>query len=1230
MNINCLFFKNDSYHYTSRVDKYPISYPYCPAKNKFSTQNFEKYLKEQYLYTPSFKGTNILTKYPIYNINNYIPNHQYDDAILTARINQIGNIHTNVYPYQNKDDVSNLIDGLRTGEVREFQFQALNRLVQNPKFSNAKDLTKLVSQMNTVERGQLFLEQIDKYSKKYPDISAKELVAIIPRLEPDKLDIQEKFIDKIYMQKTSKDKVPLENFTELLSSIENKDTAEIQLSFFEDLMYRKNMTPTIAMSLISNIEDKERGVLKKYTALKLMNKGIEAEDLPIIIPKIRNTSIAKLNSKMADYFIEQRHMDSEIATRIMSNISEPRVFYMHKNLIEDMSKLRNFEPIDTLKILGDIQTPEMAELKSAVIHELAKIDKLNGHDIMHIVTNVDNIYGAEVKVKTAKKLAEIDSLNGDNIGYIVAGCHNEENSKVKCKTCEELTKIKGMTGNAITTIASRVLKDETANIQIDSVKELASQGDFNPSQIARIVKGIRNIDFKNAKFAAKDELLKNKKIPTGSLVKILDKINGESKDKYLLACIDKMSKNDTFTTDDITKIATTMTINKHTCNKYIDYFATIPQDIRKDITDYSVVQDFHKFKDKQYLNRFDRRDLVTALIKHNASLFDGQDNAAVRKLFPFLPANSTEFCELLPTLAKSLDFTPANITIKSQNTINRYSDNILELCNPNSDFLKINFEDSRNTPTLKYKREEFIKDVDNILKDFPPLEREKITDQFGFILGNHDNKTTMNGFPKVPNRYTNIYTNTKTFVATMKIAKCIDNYTNDNHLVINTTIPTVKCFDSLFEAIPELFTLVEKKQNEWHCFDTFTHTMRVLQEVIKNERFQKLNNNDKVILATAALLHDISKEELVVDKSHSLTGAYDAFQISKRLNLSDADRSKLFAIIRNHEWLKYYNKEGVSDLQKIERAKTVAFTLREGNAFDMVSILSEADLKGMQKKDASYELFKEAQKEGNSEVARYVRDLQRTAIPLPQNKLPKASELIADGNIIREANIGGIKNKVIYLYKNMGKGSLPFDKNLDPNDFNILVHALDSEKNSLIFQRMDEVDSDTLISASYVNLAKGNWKTFRQQGYILDVDSDNIHAAYFKDFGSGLSKNIDRLKLDYLFEGYFKPQRDYISQKIKEKLHINDESYKTLYQDIKNKSLPEIRKEYPFVSAAIKQIYMEMQGGEYTYGRNYNEVLVTRPKIQGVFAYDRSITQVPKYLRQYAADADIPVIIFMD
>lgn len=1224
-------YKNDFTNHHLPPKKVPVSSLTIQKNSDTISYATAITLRNQILYSPNFKS-NIFSKHKIYDKNKYFPATPMNNAFHVARIGLIED-KNNQRVFKTTKDISEFIDILRNDEdVQEFQFTAATTLAKNPKFKNPNDITKLVSQINTIERGELFLEQIKKYSNKYPDISAPELVAIIPRLEPNKLDIQDKFIDKIYMQKYTNAKVDIDGFSELLSSINDNDTADIQISFFQDLMLQNKMTPQIAMNLVANIENKENGILKKYTAIKLMNKGIEAEDLPILIPKIKNVQIAKLNSSMADYFIGKKGMNSKIASRIMSNISEPRVFNMQKNIIEDMNKLRKFEDEDTLKILGDIQTPEMAELKSAVIGELSKIDRLNGHDIMHIVTNVDTVYGAEVKVKTAKKLSKIDELSGDNIGYIVAGCHNEESSRVKCRASEELVQIPGMRGKAITTIVSRLLKDEVANLQIEAVKELTNDKKFDSVQISKIVREIRNIDYKNAKMKAKDDLIKNDKLDSDSIVKILNKINGESKDKYLMACIDRMTNDDEFDKDDITKIATTMAINKHTCNKYIDYFRTIPKEIRKEINDYSVIQDFSEFKDKKYLNKLERRDLVNALIKHNSSIFDGNANAAARKLYPFLPSDNEEFCQLLPVLISSIYKPSTQISTKNYIAQQQYNKNINNLCHINNDFLKLDLEDDNNIPTLKYKRADFIKDVSRIIKNFSPEEQKRITDEFEFVIENNKKgETIMKGFPKIPKRYTNIYVNPQMHIAAMNVSNCIRKYTQDNKVIFpNATKETNELFNEIFNAIPELYTIVEKKQNDWHDFDTFTHTLRVLQEVAKNERFQKLNEKDKTILATAALLHDISKEELVVDKGHSLAGAYDAHQISRRLDFTDTERSKFFAIIRNHEWLKYYNKEGVSELQKIERAKTVAFTLREGNAFDLVSILSEADLKGMKKGGTSYELFKDAQKEGNSEVARYVRDLQRTAIALPQHKLPKASELVPDGDIIRETNIGGIKNKVIYLNKNMGKGSLPFDKNLDPNDFNLLVHALDSEKNSLIFQRMDEVDSDTLISASYVNLAKGNWKTFRQQGYILDVDSDNIHAAYFKDFGSGLSKNIDRLKLDYLYEGYFKPQRDYISQKIKEKLHISDESYKSLYQDIKNKSLPEIRKEYPFVSAAIKQIYMEMQGGEYTYGRNYNEVLVTRPKIQGVFAYERSITQVPKYLRKYASDNDIPVIIFLD
>lgn len=44
-------------------------------------------------------------------------------------------------------------------------------------------------------------------------------------------------------------------------------------------------------------------------------------------------------------------------------------------------------------------------------------------------------------------------------------------------------------------------------------------------------------------------------------------------------------------------------------------------------------------------------------------------------------------------------------------------------------------------------------------------------------------------------------------------------------------------------------------------------------------------------------------------------------------------------------------------------------------------------------------------------------------------------------------------------------------------------------------------------------------------------------------------------------------------------------------------------------------------------GRQYNEMLVSRPKIQGVFAYDKPYERIPKFLRKYAQENDIPIII---
>lgn len=1184
-------------------------------------------MRAQALYQPIF-GSRKIAEIPLYKAKNYLFQEQANIGefnFLKKMVKPNG-----IIPFKKDKDICTLVDGLRNGEVRDFQLLALNYFIKNPVFEKGSHIARLISQINTVERGELFINETEKYTQKYPDITSKELLSIIPRLSPKLLDLQDVFIENIYMpHRDKKDDNTLEIFSELLSSIEDKTVVKIQLDFFKKLMNNSNTQPITAMTLAMNIEDKNKGIIKKNTILRLINKGFKAEDLVILIPKIKNTNISKLNIEMADYFLKDLKMDSAVAAKIMCNIPEKAIFQLHKDIITEALKLKNFTSEDLLKILGDIQSTEIAELKMTVIKILSQIEKFCGKDITHIVTNVDTVYGAEIKVKTAKKMAEIKELTGKHIGYIIAGCHNEESSRVKCKAAQELLEIPNMSGDAVTYIVSRLLKEETANIQIDAAKKLMEYNKFSDIEIAKIVREMRNIDFQKAKLSALDHLIQIKSLDTSAIVKILSKINGESKDKYLLSSIDKMVNDPNFNCKDITKIATTLFINKHTCDELINYFSKIPRNIKDEITNYSVVQDFYPFRDKSYLNRTERKAFISALIKHNNNILENSESSGISKLYPFFPTDNNEYCQLLPILAASVDKNNMRVSSSTKKAINDLPQILKSLYEPNSTFLNLDFENTNLTPRLRYSLAQFKKDILELLKDCTAEEKELLTDPFGFSLSsNKSAKNIIIGYPQIPRMLPEREGKLKEI--SDEIANKINDFINHNYIEVCNDDKTNRAFNRLLYAIPELITMVNKPQNEWHHFDTFVHTLRVMQEVAKNERFQRLNDSDKRLLFVAATLHDITKAEGIVDKGHSLTGAYDAYQIADKLGFSDIDKSKLFAIIRNHEWLKYYNKEGVSELQKIERAKNVAFSLREGNAFELVSILSEADLKGMQKNEAAFKMFEKAQREGNSEVARYVRDLQRTSIPLPQSRLPKAGELVPDGNVIRVAKIGGIKNKVIYLTKNMAKGSLPFDKDLDPNDLNFLVHALDSEKHSLIFQRIDEVNNDTLISASYVNLAKGNWKTFRQQGYILDVDSDNIHAAYFKDYGSGLSKNIDNLIIDYLFEGYYKPQRDYISQKIKECLHIDADSYKALYQDIKNKSLEEIREEYPFVSAAIKQIYMEMQGGQYTYGRNYNEVLVSRPRIQGVFAYDRSITQVPRYLRKYAEDANIPIIIFLD
>ncbi|MCQ2788786.1 MAG: HD domain-containing protein [bacterium] len=1130
------------------------------------------------------------------------------------------------HPY-NEQKAQHLINCLRSGEQRDFQINALHALLENPKMTNGDDITTIVAQIKHLDKANFWVNQCKTLSEKHNSLNSKELAEIIPKLKVNSINKQEEAINKIYLpHKSLNNPLFLQKFGEYVSSVQDSELADKQFAFFDEMTNKNNVPIVTSIDLISNLDNIKNADIKADTITKLVKKGLNTDSLTLLIPKIKNSSIADLQLKMADYFIEKTNLefDADTIIKMMTNIETPYVFNIQKNFLNKIPNLEKFKSNEILNILGDIQSKDKADLKYTVINELSKIDKLDGKDITNILTNMDNAYFAEVKLKTVKNLLPIEKLSGNNISTIVANTNSNNVFAIKTAVAKELAKFDKLNGNAITKIVSKTMTEDVGKIQIDAVKELVKNKKLSAENIGDIVCGITNIDLKNIKIDAINKLSAFDKFSGDNISKIVSNIQPDKKYNYAMETIEKLANIKDFPAEDIANIVNTMNFNKYTYKELTDFFITIPAKIRKELKDYSTVQDFYPFKDKYCLNKLEKKELLNSLITHNIALF-GEENSALRILFPFLPSDKKEYCEIVPILAKSISISHQNI---SQKNIDDYFNAFENLSNINGAFLNLNLEDSKNTPKLKYSRENFIKDCDNLLNNLDEYSKKKMLDLFSFSYSIKDEKTYLNGYPSLPE--TTLNQSNKNYDTYQKLYKIVSDFTLNNKVLFENTPEIENDINNIFKVVPELFTTVGKPQNEYHDFDLYTHTLRVLQEELKSPEYSRLNDKDKKILATVTMLHDISKSEYIVDKLHTKNSASDAFEIIKRLNFSEPERSKAYAIIRNHSWLEYYNKENISELQKTEHAKHIAFTLRQENAFDLVSILCEADLKGSKKNNASYEMFKNELSQGKKEVSRYIRDIQKTAIPLPQNKLPKASELVADGKIVRKLDIGGIKNVVIYLNKNNSFSDLNFVQNSDIEDFSVLVHGLDSEKNFTTFQCLDEIDSTSLLSASYVNLDKGNWKVFRQQGFILDVESDNIHAAYYKDFGSGDAKNIDSLKTDYLFNGQYKPQRDYISRLIKEKLHTTDNEYKDLYQEIKDKSLSEIREEHPFVAIALKQIFMDMQGGEYTFGRNYNEILVTRPKIQGVFAYDKSVTQIPKYLRQYAHDMDIPIIIFED
>lgn len=682
----------------------------------------------------------------------------------------------------------------------------------------------------------------------------------------------------------------------------------------------------------------------------------------------------------------------------------------------------------------------------------------------------------------------------------------------------------------------------------------------------------------------------------------------------------------------------------------------------------------------------DKKHLLRELVSANADLFNRGEQ--LKSDFPLLPANQEEYCSLLPSLVRSLGIETNVLTDKQtaefNKSINKLAVNIANLSDREFNNLTI---------TQEYDKDKFITDVLNKVKDLTPKERQKVYDYYGFeLLKNNGNQKTgysIMGYPVNLNNGKKLeeITDENTKKAVEDLRENVIKFSDKNKIKCNDK-RIEEDLNKIVNVLPEIRTMIGKRQHETHDFDVFKHSLKVMQKIRQDNNFDCLNDSDKKVILISSLMHDITKAEGTSDPTHPRESSYDTFFIAKKFNLTKDEELKLYTLIKHHEWLLKVNTAG-NAYDRTKRLQSVAFDLQQGNLFDMALMFTHADLKAVKNNDRFHD-----KKEGDSrkdftgqvrsfgesadfyakKIKEYVKELQKSQPILPVTKMPKASTIekaITKVNSDGSTNIKGVykdKDGLVIIKFNevedweklgLPKGSTTkgifapgieednrgnqSETTVETGNIKFFVHGLDFPNQLAKFDAFSMVDSDALLSVSYAERPETKYRFFRPQGIMLDVPTEYVHGGGNTDAGSGCGKNIQNFKDDYIFGGYREKDRLYISELVKEATGMNDEEYTEFVQNNKDKSMTEIQPE-KLRNDIIKK-FATINSNTRKGNRAYNEMYISNPKsVMGVFAYEMNEGEKIKdplqflkdnndrtdFLKEYAKSHDIPFYVFGD
>lgn len=353
-----------------------------------------------------------------------------------------------------------------------------------------------------------------------------------------------------------------------------------------------------------------------------------------------------------------------------------------------------------------------------------------------------------------------------------------------------------------------------------------------------------------------------------------------------------------------------------------------------------------------------------------------------------------------------------------------------------------------------------------------------------------------------------------------------------------STIESDKTLNYIFHAVPDLMKTVGREQ-AGHTYTLDKHIISVAQNVVKDDEYQKLDENNKKILLIAALMHDISKKEGGADSQHPQTGAEFAYNALKNV-LNEKDRLTLSNLIYNHHFNALVGNESLINNVAYECAND-----KNEQFMQMLSILGKADLYGNPLIKEQYLPSLEPNiKTLNARIEQIKQTLSKMKAQIALTPFPQNS--IVDDEAIKEQN----KNEMCQLeilsackysqndesipvidltkmreLKDEDKQSqyfetLGFGKDTTCDNLHLLVHAIGGPNHVQgIEDLINTYKTDAILSASGITMNDIRLYGSRFCGFVFDSDNTSILAVSNNNLFSGIGKNRSQIGswLDYSF-----------------------------------------------------------------------------------------------------------------